>query len=99
MGLISGIRDEDELNQREEIVFIPVSISNSLSNLYPVVEAFQLATRSLQERRSWLTPQEGLNASTRDTTETLINNKSVRRVLRSPFFIQEIFGFIRDEYV
>ena len=44
VGLSSDRRDGDELNQREEIVFIPVSISNSLSNLYPVVEAFKLAS-------------------------------------------------------
>ena len=44
VGLSSDRRDGDELNQREEIIFIPVSIGNSLSNLDPVVEAFQLAS-------------------------------------------------------
>ena len=44
VGLSSDIRDGDELNQREEIVFIPVSISNSLCILDPVVETFQLAS-------------------------------------------------------
>ena len=44
MELRSGIRDKDELNQRGKVVFIPVSISNSLCDLDPVVEAFQLAS-------------------------------------------------------
>ena len=42
-GLRSTRRDGNELNQREEIVFIPVSIVNPLCDRYPVVEAFQLA--------------------------------------------------------
>ena len=44
VGLSSDIRDGDELNQREKVVLIPVSISNSLCDLDPVVEAFQLAS-------------------------------------------------------
>ena len=35
--------DGDEPNQREEVVFIPVSIGNPLCDLYHVVKAFKLA--------------------------------------------------------
>ena len=44
VGLSSDRRDGDELNQGEEIVLIPVSIGNPLSDLDPVVESFKLAS-------------------------------------------------------
>ena len=43
-GLRFNRMDGDELNQREKVIFIPVSIGNSLSNFNPVIETFQFTS-------------------------------------------------------
>ena len=43
-GIVFHRWDGEELNESEEVVFIPVSVPNPLVDINPVVEAFQLAS-------------------------------------------------------